>query len=125
MSELKFRARIISLKQHLYITGFRYENKYLIRLWFYKDDAVITCEFSTDDVILEQYTDRKDRNGKEIYEGDIFEYYDGYQDLRGIIAFEEGAFCQKDGICLFNFNKMCKIIGNIHENPELSEGDKL
>lgn len=70
-----------------------------------------------------QYTGLKDKNGKEIYEGDIFK--SKYSELYKVI-FKNGAFSHKgihERLNLFynlsNVNKECEIIGNIHENPEL------
>ncbi len=68
----------------------------------------------SEDVILMQCTEIKDRNGKEIYEGDIVtkEYTSGLHTLevkwRGYGGFSE----------LYCSNKF-EIIGNIYENPEL------
>lgn len=82
-----------------------------------------------------QYTGLKDKNGKEIFEGDIvafedsdggYEYPDAvvntgiveYGELRfyftNRIAAEMDDFYIKDGRC-----DDVEVIGNIHENPEL------
>lgn len=71
---------------------------------------------------LMQYTGLKDKNGKEIYEGDGFYFYNDFR----YVGFEDGAFFtyKKNGtqqeslyFCLLYIN--VEIIGNIYENPEL------
>lgn len=78
-------------------------------------------------VELMQFTGLKDKNGKEIYEGDIVED-NGYR-LRYQIIFEDGEF-RLDGKTSFSLRGIVpflndyEIIGNIYENPELLEKKK-
>lgn len=76
-------------------------------------------------VILMQYTGLKDKNGKEIYEGDIIKNEkDNYPHK---IIYTIGSFVGKqlrgkfkgyvDGLFFYRF----EVIGNIYENPELLE----
>jgi len=81
-----------------------------------------------------QFTGLTDKNGKEIYEGDILDFtfftYVGIEieeTKRGVIEFNGLAFVFKvqneEDYELVNLNfdseSDCEVIGNIHENPEL------
>ena len=82
---------------------------------------------TTADIILEQYTGLKDKNGKKIYLGDIVSEHNG--DIVGeIIQKPTGEYCiawvgiYGGSSVLYNETSMCEVIGNIHENPELLGG---
>lgn len=63
----------------------------------------------------QQYTGLKDKNGKEIYEGDIAKI----KDLIGVVGFEKGKFVFAFKSHLpFETTTLCEIIGNIYQNPE-------
>lgn len=69
---------------------------------------------------LMQYTGLKDKNGKEIYEGDIIRLPIG--ELGNVIYFEPyAAFVgDSDGILTqLDLGADIEVIGNIYENPEL------
>ena len=74
--------------------------------------------------ILMQYTGLKDKNGVEIYEGDIVRLFDA--EKLQIIIFNRGAFAlqlQDDGTAYrslyHQYQADIEVIGNIYENPEL------
>lgn len=94
----------------------------------------ITFMRTVDEIELMQSTGLKDKNGVEIFEGDVVQFEDCYTESdflyinKGIIEWSQGSFTVTnrdsaemedllDGEILD-----VTIIGNIHENPELVEG---
>jgi hypothetical protein len=66
---------------------------------------------------LMQFTGLKDKNGKEIYEGDIVRCNDSYTDT---VYWGEYGFQPFMGDLDGNVPpEDCEVIGNIYENPEL------
>lgn len=96
--------------------------RYRLNSWTFRDDKE-----SLDNIILMQYTGLKDKNGVEVYEGDVVE-----ADIAGIdtykIVFVKGRFTMQSIIggkdSLWLLNEECEIKGNIYENPELPEATK-
>ena len=81
-----------------------------------------------DKYVLMQSTGLKDKNGVEIFEGDIVKTLDADLEVTfSTIKFEEGAFCvdYKDLGTEFEFlyfvDSPLEVIGNIYENSELLE----
>jgi len=113
MREIKFRA---------WHTG----ECFMIEWDFILDDGILPY-FSSDDYILMQYTGLKDRNGVEIYEGDIVRTRKGRTDTEYVtdVIHEHTMFRLRENKTLFVDGRCmigCEVIGNIHENPDLLDG---
>ena len=81
-----------------------------------------------------QYTGLDDKNGKEIYEGDVVYCQTKYGKAKAIIKFIDGKFAAywnsalthpENGhhIACYEINKRFEVIGNIYHNPELLGGE--
>lgn len=79
---------------------------------------------------VEQYTGLKDKNGVEIYEGDIVCQQMRFDETNGVIFWQEEK--SRFAINLDGFittitkpqEDSYEVVGNIHENPELLEVDR-
>lgn len=91
----------------------------------------VNSELISGDDLIMQYTGLKDKNGKEIYEGDVIEHIQGIYDRTKIkekVFWNDelagfNPFSDYDSDCdIYVEMETVEIIGNIHENPELLEG---
>jgi uncharacterized phage protein (TIGR01671 family) len=72
-----------------------------------------------EDYILMQYTGLKDKNGKEIYEGDILELKNAKISFIPRVIFVMAWDDTRTGWTLYSPKDEFEVIGNIYENPEL------
>lgn len=94
-----------------------------------------TNRYDFDDIVLMQSTGLTDKNGKEIFEGDILNIETDEENVKvevswdskhALFVFESKKYNEKEALGeLFEDNSYpFKIIGNIHTNPELLEVEK-
>jgi uncharacterized phage protein (TIGR01671 family) len=130
MRELKFRAwdkERCRMSFPFKVTGFA--------VFFVKDSVPLQFLSDTNRFEIMQYTESKDKNGKEIYEGDIVQIKDRFvmwskskgqitEDVNAVVEWSSGGFTPRR---LGNTRswildmEQYEVIGNIYENPELLE----
>lgn len=108
MRVIKFRAWDNSTKKMYYNSGLTVHNNNVIHM----------------DGEIMQFTGLLDKNGKEIYEGDIIKLHDhptSIEDCTTSVVFNHGSFVAKyNGILLSDYGTAwTEVIGNIYETPEL------
>ncbi|MDH4212163.1 MAG: YopX family protein [candidate division WOR-3 bacterium] len=116
--EIKFKAWDIGENQMVYGLN------HILFAEVYRRENTVYYDNRDKGVIIMEYTGLKDKNGKEIYEGDVVDCENGI--LREIKCFGPvyygvtpgGDFCM---LMQSNNFKESEVIGNIYENPELLE----
>ncbi|MDR0666297.1 MAG: YopX family protein [Campylobacteraceae bacterium] len=130
MREIKFRAWDIMKNEMFRVDAIIFNDKTL------KDDAHILDEKNDihyfGDIWLMQYVGLKDKNGKEIYDGDILNVANRsincvfLFNIKKVeyskVNFTLPYFCwDKECNHKSHWSHYCEVIGNIYENPELLE----
>jgi len=140
MREIKFRAWDKEKKKMFNVLGMKWDpdGKFICGNdeW---NGPEVWCPPESISKIIMQYTGLKDKNGKEIYEGDVVKVHSGHDAIGadfGIskyrVQWREGGACldmmhedyleseRQIGMTFDNGGvKSIEIIGNIHQNPEL------
>lgn len=127
MREIKFRGKRLDNGEWLYGSLVILNGRYFIF-----DDA---NRHEVDPTTVGEFTGLKDKNGKEIYEGDVIRsplsedktrphrifYHTGNAAfMRALIDRKELCYLRLDQDWIYKSGK--EVIGNIHDNPELLKG---
>ena len=94
-------------------------------IWIIDEDSVAGEWLVNNDLVLMQSSGMTDKNGKEIFDGDVLGSIDGM--LNGVVKYNSKLGMWTNDLLLYNnFEKLWsiadsrEIIGNIYENPELN-----
>ena len=107
MREIKFRAWVNGgMEEHI-----------CLNMWGYYFD--VAGSWASSEIPVMQFTGLKDKNGKEIYEGDIIGGYDAFPNWVMELQNIGYGFHNCDTCLGFPHVGVGVVIGNIYENPEL------
>lgn len=126
--KIKFRGKTES-NQFIFGDLIQYENGdtaiFERKITGYGYEATqISNRTKVDNGTIGQFTGLHDKNGKEIYEGDII----SNESYKGVVVYKNGSFVLDLGkscgcVYLFCLDSLL-VIGNIYDNPELLESKK-
>lgn len=142
MREIKFRAWHIKERKMYFLEAIDMCFELVTVTKKNSDEQDYAAYFRFSEIELMQYTDLKDKNGMEIYEGDILELrvnlFDKERDLFQVV-FKDGGFRDEWNNYIGQYlppdirnrqggrvrlNEVCEVIGNIYENKNLIKDEK-
>lgn len=131
MRDIRYRAWLKEEKKYVFPTMILVDFGTVTGIAYTDVDGIthqlIERRLIIEDVVLEQSTGLRDKNGKEIYEGDIVKMPDWWVESKhekvrfaklscGFEPFVNGCF-----ECMSPVGEEVEVVGNIHENKDLLE----
>jgi hypothetical protein len=123
MREIKVRAWHKPYKQMCQVESLRFDGNGVYRAVLIEESFYDRRIVEADEIVIEQYTGLKDKNGVNIYEGDILIDDTGEPVEYWVVKFADGGFvgeCAGVAESLFELTNL-EVVGNIHEDSELVE----
>lgn len=123
MREIKIRAWYKPYKQMCQVESLRFDENGVYTAVLIEESFHDRRIVEADEIVIEQYTGLKDKNGVDIYEGDILIDDTGEPIEYWMVKFSDGGFvgeCAGVAESLFELTNL-EVVGNIHKNPELVE----
>lgn len=126
MRQIKFRGKDIETGEWIYGHFFQ-------RLGHYpaiveprpRDGKVMYYEIAVEDNTVGQFTGLYDKNGQEIYEGDIVTFDNHLQGISQVVYDYAGFMVESQNYSTairYSMTNHIVVVGNIHDNPELLKG---
>ena len=130
MSNRIIKFRLWKIKEKKFASLKDLSEKYLLML----DGTLCIHEYearelNSEDYVIQEFTGLKDKNGREIYDGDILTG-DSF-DYNYKVEYEPGMFFLKNPerldfrYALAAWGNKCQVIGNIFQNPKLLKCIKI
>lgn len=118
MRTIKYRAWL-EMKKRM----FSWEELINLEIHQFSEYPISLAHLGQEPFIWLQFTGLLDKNGKEIWEGDIIEmddreYGEGRPKNLRVVDFEDGSFTTNTW-SKSDIQEWCEVIGNIYSNPEL------
>jgi uncharacterized phage protein (TIGR01671 family) len=120
MEKREIKFRVWDGEKMLRVDSAMFENGNMLCMFQHSETEVEAYLLKPDAVM--QFTGLKDKNGKEIYEGDIVRFVNAEEayDKTHTIEWKHNGFLVNGWTALLDHHgTTCEVIGNIYENPEL------